>query len=295
VRLPDFVIIGAMKSGTSTLHEQLALRSGIFMSDPKEPNFFSDDDQFARGIRGYSELFNAACREQLCGESSTHYTKLPTYPHTVERMTRHLSNPKLIYVMRDPLQRLVSQYIHEWTQREVRGSVARAARENERFLAYSCYARQLEPYLCAYGPSAVLPVFFERLLADPDQEFARVCHFIGDPSSDEPRWVKDLAPQNVSSERLRRSAVREGLLSLQPVRALKDRLPQSAREHIKRVWQLRRRPELAPGLREELREAIDHDLAKLGAWLGTTLSCGHWTEQVLRAPLDWVAPPGEVR
>jgi len=41
--LPDFIIIGAMKSATSTLHEQLRLQSGIFMSTPKEPNFFSDE------------------------------------------------------------------------------------------------------------------------------------------------------------------------------------------------------------------------------------------------------------
>ncbi|HTO70120.1 MAG TPA: sulfotransferase, partial [Myxococcota bacterium] len=80
MRLPDFAIIGAMKCGTSTLHEQLALRSGFFMSRPKEPNFFSDDDQYARGVGWYAGLFAGAAPGQLCGESSTHYTKLPTYP-----------------------------------------------------------------------------------------------------------------------------------------------------------------------------------------------------------------------
>ena len=61
VRLPDFIIIGAMKCGTSSLHEQLALRPGIFMSRPKEPNFFSDGSNFERGLDWYGALFSEAC------------------------------------------------------------------------------------------------------------------------------------------------------------------------------------------------------------------------------------------
>ena len=95
-RLPDFIVIGAMKCATSTLHYQLAAQLGIFMSTPKEPNFFSDDKAFAGGIDKYAALFRAATPRDLCGESSTHYTKLPTYPRTVERMRRHLSNVRLI-------------------------------------------------------------------------------------------------------------------------------------------------------------------------------------------------------
>jgi len=59
-RLPDFVIIGAMKCGTSTLHEQLAAQRSVYMSTPKEPNFFSDDEQWGRGIGWYTSLFEAA-------------------------------------------------------------------------------------------------------------------------------------------------------------------------------------------------------------------------------------------
>ena len=51
----------------------------------------------------------------LRGESSTHYTKLPTYPRTVDRMVRDLPRLKLIYVMRHPIERLMSQYVHEVT------------------------------------------------------------------------------------------------------------------------------------------------------------------------------------
>ena len=119
-RWPDFIIIGAMKCATSTLHEQLALQPAIFMSEPKEPNFFSNDEEYSRGPAWYQGVFNNAPPTSLCGESSTHYTKLPTYPLTIERIRKHLPpTVKFIYIMRHPIDRLVSQYIHEWTQRLV--------------------------------------------------------------------------------------------------------------------------------------------------------------------------------
>src|SRR3974390_1289373 len=98
IHRPDFIVIGAMKSATTTLHEQLARQPGLYMSRPKEPNFFSDDRNYARGLESYHPCFEGCGEEQLVGESSTHYTKLPTHPHTVSRMVRALPHVKLIYV-----------------------------------------------------------------------------------------------------------------------------------------------------------------------------------------------------
>ena len=89
-RLPDFIVMGAMKSATSTLHEQLSMQHGLFMSEEKEPNFFSNDEVYAKGLDWYSSLFANAPPGAACGESSTHYTKLPTYPQTVARMREAL-------------------------------------------------------------------------------------------------------------------------------------------------------------------------------------------------------------
>jgi hypothetical protein len=289
LRLPDFAIIGAMKCGTSTLHEQLALRSGLFMSRPKEPNFFSDDSQFARGVEWYAGLFTAASPGQVCGESSTHYTKLPTLPRAAERMHALLPKARLIYVMRDPVERIVSQYLHEWSTREVEGSLGEAFERHERFAAYGCYARQLEPYRARFGASAILPVFLERMVAAPDDELARVCRFLGDPSPEPVAWRRDLEPQNVSSERLRTSPLRDALLRVPLLRWAKDRLPRSARERARRLWRYEGRPELSAELRRHIETRIDPDLARLGRWLGSTLTCAHWAEQVLERPLEWQA------
>ena len=125
-RTPDFIVIGAMKSATTTLHDQLAQQPGVFMSEPKEPNFFSNDEQYARGMAWYHGLFKDAAPDDLCGESSTHYTKLPTYPHTVERLKEAVPDAKLIYVMRHPIDRLISQYIHEWSEGVIRVPIDKA-------------------------------------------------------------------------------------------------------------------------------------------------------------------------
>ena len=116
--LPDFIIIGAMKCGTSTLQAQLAAQPGVFMTTPKEPNFFSDDDIFEKGMAWYSALFDGAAPGDLKGEASTHYTKLPNYPDTVSRLKQAYDEagadyPKLVYMIRNPLERAISHYMHE--------------------------------------------------------------------------------------------------------------------------------------------------------------------------------------
>jgi hypothetical protein len=292
-RGPDFIIIGAMKCGTSSLHAQLAQRPALFLSTPKEPCFFSDDDQYARGLGWYTSLFAEAAPHQLCGESSTHYTKLPTHPHSVARLAQHFPRVKLVYVMRHPIDRIVSQYIHEWSRNEIRGTISEAVRQHPRYLAYSRYALQLEPYLEAFGREALLPVFFERMLAHPDQELERVCRFVGDSCQPPARWSKERGRLNASHERMRASPTRDRLLRLPGVRALTSRLPAGLREGVKSLWKMRERPQLEPQLRGELEAQLDEDLKRLGDWLGAPLSCGGWREQVLSRPLDWARPAGE--
>lgn len=289
-RLPDFVIIGAMKCGTSSLHEQLALRSGLWMSTPKEPNFFSDGELVRRGLADYSALFGGAHADQLCGESSTHYTKLPTYAGTAERMREFLPRAKFIYIMRDPIDRMVSQYIHEWTQREFEGDIEDAVLTCERYVAYSSYARQLKPFLAGWGPDHVLPICFERMVRSPNEELARVCAFIGDRTPDAPNWDRSKERQNTSSERVRRSAVREKLLEIGAVRVLKEYVPQQIRSRIRSHWQMRKRPELSAAVRDALESRLAPDLAELGRWLGIELTARNW-RQAADAPLAWKAYP----
>ena len=208
-RFPDSVIIGAMKSATSTLHVQLAAQPGFFMSTPKEPNFLSDAEQWAKGLDWYRGLFAEAGDGDLCGESSTHYTKLPDLPDALPRLAQHLPDAKYIYVMRHPLDRLVSHYVHGWTERTIGGAIDEAAAQYAALIDYGRYAMQIAPYLERFGKDRVLPVFFDRLLAAPQAELERVCRFLG--YSGTPRWQQGVR-DNVSAKRLRVSPVRDAAL-----------------------------------------------------------------------------------
>jgi Sulfotransferase domain len=285
---PHFIIIGAMKCATSSLHEQLASQPGFFMSTPKEPCYFSDDENYAKGFEWYYSLFASAFPSNLCGESSTHYTKLPTYPKTLERMQSALPQLKLIYIVRQPIDRLISQYIHEQTQRRVDATIDVALDRHPELIAYSRYSMQLKPYLSAYGSENVLLVFFERLVKHPQEELERICRFLS--YEGQPRWDETRAMQNVSSERLRRSALRDALVETPVLKAIRVRfIPKSWRNQIRSLWQIKERPVLSEKSLQRLRETFDRDLEQLGQWLGVELSCSNFRELAMTVTGDWAS------
>lgn len=283
---PDFIIIGAMKSATSTLHVQLARQPGFWMSTPKEPNFFSDDDVWARGLDWYAALFEGAAKGDLRGESSTHYTKLPDYPQCMDRMREHVPDARLIYIMRHPVDRLISHYMHGWLNGAFRGSVDEAVSRYPELVQYGCYAAQLRPFLETYGPDKILPVFFERLTQSPQAQLERVCEFLGYAGS--PVWKAEEAQQNASLDRLRESPLRDAIVGFPPLRAIRRALvPQSVRDKIKGLWQIDEKPELSPASLALVKREFDTDLAQLGAWLGTELSTDSFKQNVGPRSLNW--------
>ncbi len=283
--LPEFVVIGAMKCATSTLAVQLGAQEGIFISDPKEPNFFSNDEIYAKGLAWYESLFDAAGGARLRGEASTHYTKLPTYPKTLQRFREVFRDVRLIYMMRHPIDRLVSQFVHEWSQRLVSGPIENELEKNSWMIDYGRYAMQVMPWIESYGPDRVLPVFSERLRVEPQQELERVCAFLGHEGT--PRWV-DVGEQNVSAQRLRKSPVREAVLDLPGLKQLRrGLLPQGVRDWAKGFWRIDSRPELSPDKVRELEGEYDKDLATLGGMLGVELCCANFKDIVMRRPLNF--------
>lgn len=282
---PDFIIIGGMKCATSTLHSQLALQPGIFMSTPKEPNFFSDDDQFARGFNWYASLFESAGPDDICGESSTHYTKMPTYPHTVPRLGQALENTKFIYVMRHPIDRLVSHYMHEWSQKVISCDIEKAIELYPELIEYSCYHRQLKPYFDKFGVDAVLPVFFDNLRINPQADLERICQFIG--YNQNPVW-KDIPAENISNERIRKFPFYDLLVDSELATTLRRNfIPQSMRNKVKALFTLKQRPTLSDSARQKLESIFDEDLRLLGDQLGIDLNCRNFKQVAASISPEW--------
>lgn len=285
---PDFVIIGAMKSATTSLQEQLEQQAGIFMTTPKEPNFFSNDEIYSNGLNWYSGLFDPASDLSIKGEASTHYTKLPKYPHTIDRLKAFAPDAKLIYVMRHPIDRLVSHYVHNWSMGFVgkKVGIEEALETYEPFVAYGKYAMQLKPWFDEYGRENICPVFFDRLLAEPQLELERICAFLGYEGS--AQWRENLDPSNVSNQRLRKFPLYSLLVESPVAEWLRHKLvPQQFRDAIKDKLKLGQRPKLSEDTLTKLEVEFDEDLHELGKWMGVGLSCGNFKEVTSSQSLDW--------
>lgn len=258
---------------------------------PKEPGFFSNDDRYALGHNWYDSLFDEADPEDLLGEASTNYTKLPTHSECVTRMARDLASPKLVYVMRHPVERLISHYMHEWTTREIGyfESLDRAIDRRDDLVAYGRYNYQLEPYLEQFGTEAVLPVFFPRLKVAPQAELERICRFIG--FRGQPVWRSDIGPQNISLKRFRTFPFNSTLIDSDwAVRLRHGLIPKPMRRSVRAFFQFRERPELSAERRTAVEAVLDRDLAALGKKLGVALDCTNFNEVTASRALEWTGP-----
>jgi hypothetical protein len=256
--LPDFVIIGAMKCGTSTLHAQLAEHPQFFMSEPKEPNFFSNDEIYARGEAWYRGLFADAPAGSIKGEASTHYTKLPTYPKTIDRLAALIPDAKFIYVTRDPVERLISHYIHEWTQGVITCGIEEAVEKHPELVAYSRYGYQLRPWIERFGRERILHVEFEQMTAEPEATLKRVAAFLG--AAGDVAWRHDMEARNISAERIRTFPLKS-LVVDNPVATMLRRtlVPRSLRDRVKAKLQMRERPALSDETIRRLRDSFAED------------------------------------
>lgn len=179
MRLPDFLIIGAAKSGTTSLYEYLNRHPQIYLSRIKEPQFFAVDSQYERGIEWYSSLFNDATPDQICGEASTDYTKLPLYPKTPERIAHHLPNVKMIYIIRHPVERVYSHYQHLQRGHKIELTFKDYIQQNHVCLDTSYYIKQINYYLDIFPQESFLFLLMEDLIDNPDQTLRQVCKFVG--------------------------------------------------------------------------------------------------------------------
>ncbi len=203
----NLFIIGAMKSGTTSLHNYLATHPDIFMCEPKEPGFFVEELTWAKGLDWYRSLFADAQGKAVVGESSTHYTKLPVYRGVPERIAEFNPNARFIYLMRDPVDRAVSHYWHnvrDLTSGRERRDMLTAMQRDPQYVAFSDYAMQLKPYMEIFGRERIFVATFERMVADPAGVVGEIFSWLRVDGSFQPedlhrRW--NAAPEELSRVR----------------------------------------------------------------------------------------------
>jgi hypothetical protein len=193
--LPGVIVIGAMKCATSALHEYLDAHPDIAMSRTKELNFFNGpevaphDDagswwvtgQWHRGLEWYSAQFDADA--PVRGESSPAYTA-PSCPEVAGRMASVVPDVRLVYLVRDPVERAVSQYAHHVRDGTERRPITEALLDpDSQYVARSRFHERLEPFLGWFHPRQVHVVVRERLAHRREAELAAVYRHVGvDPA-----------------------------------------------------------------------------------------------------------------
>jgi hypothetical protein len=200
---PNLFIIGAMKSGTTSLHSYLDNHPQIFMSKPKEPTFFSRESNLAKGEDWYLELFANAGEASIIGESSTEYTKVPD-DAVPQRIAKFNPESRFIYIMRDPIERTISHYWLMVRSQGERRDILTAIKRDSHYQDVSHYAMQLAPYFKIFGRDRVACLTLEKLKANTSDVLKNLFSWIGVDSSQSFRiseMKKNVTPQYIKKDK----------------------------------------------------------------------------------------------
>lgn len=174
--LPNLVIIGAMKCGTTSLHEYLDVHPDIQMSNPKEINFFSGT-RSSEPLEWYKQFFDGSM--PVRGESSQNYSKAhhPMFTDAPKKMAEIIPNCKIIYIVRDPIERYLSHMVESQygNPRELRIWNSK----NDHFIKTGLYHWQLSQFLEFFSLSSVLVVDLHRLTRHRLQVMKEIFDFLG--------------------------------------------------------------------------------------------------------------------
>lgn len=176
--LPNLIVIGAQKCGTSVLHYYMSLHPEISVSRPKELNFFIAERNWPKGLDWYQSHFDA--QATVRSEASPNYTAYPQHLDVPERMHSVVPDAKLLYMVRDPLDRIAAHWVHNYAKRREKGDLrATLLHPNTSYLARSHYHAQVQRFLRFYPRERVLVIEQEELRTRRHETLRRVFEFAG--------------------------------------------------------------------------------------------------------------------
>lgn len=267
---PDFMVIGAMRAGTTSLQGWLSALRDVSLPAMKETDFFVAEKNWHRGFDWYRGLFSR--NGMVTGEISPNYTKRAAFPGVPARVAAANPDTRLVYIVRDPVARAVSQFQLSLAKgtippaSDLPGTAAEA-----HILEASRYFWQLEPWLDEFPREQLLILQFEELIADPLTTLGRIGAHAGfaapetlpaggirndsDSVARLPRWWHALREREtgVTLRRLVPPVLKQGL------KALVAKAPGAPV------------PDFPDALRERFREELAEDAAAFRHWSGLAL------------------------
>jgi sulfotransferase family protein len=291
--MPNFLIIGAMKSGTTALYYYLEQHPQIYMSPVKEPNFFcfggeeSSDSKSITRLEAYQDLFKDVSDEKAFGEASHCYLY---EPEATTQIQRHVPDAKLIAILRNPVDRAYSHFLHMVRNgTEPLKDFAQAIRREENatfqkrslhdYIGRGRYYEQLHRYFDAFGRKQVKVYLYEDLSNAPIDTLQDTFRFLGVDDS----FVPDVSLRRNVSGYPRYKTLDEFLRRPSSVKhALKVYLPSRLRWRLSKVFDdLKTRnqldpPALQPEVRRQLVGVYREDILKVQELIRRDLS--DWLE-----------------
>jgi len=295
--MPNFLIIGAQKAGTSSLYYYLKQHPQIYMSPLKEPHFFTYEgakleESFAKAernesfaiinnIEDYQKLFQGAPESSLKGEASPSYIYAP---QAAERIKHYIPDIKLIAILRHPAERAYSNFLHAISHnQEPLKDFRRALQEEETRIRNSSgflwhykskgfYYKQLSHYLELFDRSQIKVCLYEDLKTNPAKVIKELFEFLEVDSSFEPdvsrKYNVSVVPKN--------KVLNDLLDNLKPVKpVIKTLLPDGIRHYVRSKF-FDTPPPISPEMRKQLIEEYREDILQMQELLGRELSI--WLE-----------------
>jgi hypothetical protein len=287
--IPNFLIIGASRSGTSSLHYWLRQHPEVFMPDMKEPSFHVNGWGIADWHR-YLLLFEPGRGKKAIGEASVAYLESPESPLLIKE---RVPDTKIIILLRNPVDRALSLYSwmvmhgHEWHktfEQAIAGEKKRFDDESFRrknpvyFWSYmyfrnGLYYEQVKRYIDTFGRELVKVCLFKDLVGSPNEVYGNVCEFLEISTAFHPIFV----PQNPSQ--IPRSIILQYLLSR--CHKSSHRFPGVLGTVVRQIValamssnrRLGHKPKMSKELRKKLQEMYRPDIARLSELVQRDL-CG---------------------
>jgi hypothetical protein len=289
--LPNFIVVGAAKAGTTALYWYLAEHPGVFMSPVKETNFFAYGvDQQGRLLYGdpdvhrfpikslpeYERLFDKAGTATAIGEASPIYLECP---QAASRIRQLIPAARIICSIRHPVDRAYSDYLmylrrrgRQFDPARELGATAAWARPDSRWMQVSRYAEQLSRYFAVFPRDQIFVILFDDLKRGSLEVTQNTYRFLDVDPGFVPDFSTPHALGGVPASRLLERLLTSSTLGV----AVRPLVPKGAINWVKRLRSrnMRQAPPLPGELKRELTRHFHDDIRKISHLIGRSLD--HW-------------------
>ena len=255
--LPNTILIGAAKAGTTSLCGDLQHHPDIYLYPSKETHFFSY--RYDRGIDYYKSLFDPA-GEKVIVDATPEYSTRGKSQIVADRMREHVPDAKLIYMVRQPIRRIESEYVQKLANGAEHMDFDQAVME-WRLLHGSLYEENYQIFAKAFSPERIHVIFFEDYLADKAATISSLLRYLG--VDDHPAVFEDRKARNTRDEKISDPSLVKSLRNFGAFERYKHLLPDGVKLFLKRSISRKIETDIVwtDALRDKITPIVQNDAA----------------------------------